>query len=222
MHVQFDTRMENKNNKNERHFRLERVYPIQKEVSATGASIKLPNQFGTETSYDNSDITNNQKSQISLPSEYNMQQNEKKIPAKESFETKIQEKVEKQTQNKGIEALKKATNTGKNYLQLKQSEVKQLREDLRQYVGKTKEQLTNSKTYNNIKDTVRQFMEKEIEHLDYDMKQVKNQIRNTNIKVDSNLKNQITDYNDFKKTNFGKLKLGNIGQSIDSVYQETI
>ena len=67
--------MENKNNKNERHFRLERIYPIQKEVSATGASIKLPNQFGTEPSYDNNDITNNQKSQISLPSEYNMQQN---------------------------------------------------------------------------------------------------------------------------------------------------
>ncbi len=139
------------------------------------------------------------------------------VPTKEDI---VKSKVSKEINKNSTEALKKATSAGKTYLQLKYSEAKQLKEDLRKYVGKTKEQLTNAKTYNSIRDEVKNFMQKEIEYLDNDVKQVKNQIRNTNIKVDENLKEQITDYNDFRKSNFGKLKLSSTGQNIDSIYQE--
>lgn len=52
-----------------------------------------------------------------------------------------------------------------------------------------------------------------------DYKELKNRIRHTKIDM-SNLKNEITDYNDFRKSNFGKLRLGNDGQALDVLYQE--
>lgn len=48
--VEFDTRLQKPEGKDERHFRLERVYPIKKEVSATGAENNSVGQFVTETS----------------------------------------------------------------------------------------------------------------------------------------------------------------------------
>lgn len=75
--VEFDTRVDSKSGKDERHFRLERVYPIQKEASATG-QVKLPvDRFGTETSLYNNNSTTNRQSQIApLPINSNMQQNQ--------------------------------------------------------------------------------------------------------------------------------------------------
>jgi len=51
------------------------------------------------------------------------------------------------------------------------------------------------------------------------VRDLKNTIRNTKLDV-SSVKNSITDYNDMRKRNFGKLKLGNDGLQIDSFYQE--
>lgn len=51
------------------------------------------------------------------------------------------------------------------------------------------------------------------------VRDLKNTIRNTKLNV-SSVKNSITDYNDMRKRNFGKLKLGNDGLQIDSFYQE--
>lgn len=50
-------------------------------------------------------------------------------------------------------------------------------------------------------------------------KEVRNTIRNTTIDM-SYLKNQITDYNLFRRANMGRLRLGNSGRAIDSFYQE--
>lgn len=52
-----------------------------------------------------------------------------------------------------------------------------------------------------------------------EVRDIKNTIRNTKLDV-SSVKGSITDYNDMRKRNFGKLKLGNDGLQIDSFYQE--
>lgn len=65
--VEFDTRVQEKNNgMKERHFRLERIYEINKGDSATGADIKSTNQFGTESPINNI-----------IPSEQNYVNNDK-------------------------------------------------------------------------------------------------------------------------------------------------
>lgn len=51
------------------------------------------------------------------------------------------------------------------------------------------------------------------------VRELKNTIRNTKLDV-SSVKNSITDYNDMRKRNFGKLRLGNDGLKVDSFYQE--
>ena len=51
------------------------------------------------------------------------------------------------------------------------------------------------------------------------VRKLKNTIRNTKLDV-SSVKNSITDYNDMRKRNFGKLRLGNDGLKVDSFYQE--
>jgi hypothetical protein len=51
--------------------------------------------------------------------------------------------------------------------------------------------------------------------------EIKKRIRNTRIDV-SNLKNQITDYNEYRKRNFGNLKLSNSGTPVDVLYQELV
>lgn len=56
------------------------------------------------------------------------------------------------------------------------------------------------------------------EESDY-KKDIKNLIRKTRINT-SDIKDQITDYNDFRKANFGKLRLTKDGMPVDSVYQE--
>ena len=57
------------------------------------------------------------------------------------------------------------------------------------------------------------------EYTDPNVKELKRIIRNTKIDM-SYLKNQITDYNNFRKSNMGKLRLGNTGTQIDTFYEE--
>ncbi|MBP3920833.1 MAG: hypothetical protein J6D28_04635 [Bacilli bacterium] len=57
------------------------------------------------------------------------------------------------------------------------------------------------------------------EYTDPNVKALKRIIRNTKIDM-SYLKNQITDYNNFRKSNMGKLRLGNTGTQIDTFYEE--
>lgn len=56
---------------------------------------------------------------------------------------------------------------------------------------------------------------------DEEVNAIRKTIRNTKLDV-SNIKAQITDYNQFRKDNFGNLKIGNDGMSVDSFYQELV
>lgn len=174
-------------------------------------------QEGTTTKL--GDIKLPTKKQPNIPTKQTPKETTKQniLPTnKELANKKVEQKVNKQ----GLEAIRKATNAGKSYLQLKQSEVKALRNDLKEYLGLSKEQLTNAKTYNGIKDKVEQFMNKQVEYLDEDLKRVKKEVRNTKIKVDPSVREQITDYGEFRKQNFGKLRLTSDGINVDGVYSE--
>lgn len=172
---------------------------------------------------DNNNTTTSPKSQIAPLPQYNMQQNTKndttkvKPPiAKEYQKNTIEEKIE----NSSIKSINNATKIANKYLDLSKEERQLFQEKLKKYKNKTYEEISNGEVYNEIKDIVREFSIRPIENIDEEMKSVKREIRNRNIKIDDNLKNQIDDYNEFRKSMFGKLKLTKDGMSIDSLYNE--
>jgi hypothetical protein len=172
---------------------------------------------------DNDNTTISSKSQIVPLPQYNMQQKTKndttkiKPPiAKEYQKNTIEEKIE----TLSIKSISNATKIANKYLDLSREERQSFQEKLKKYENKTYEEISNGKVYNEIKDIVRNFSTRPIENIDEEMKSVKRDIRNRNIKIDDNLKNQIDDYNEFRKSMFGKLKLSKNGTSIDSLYNE--
>ena len=132
----------------------------------------------------------------------------------------IDEKVERVLQKGSYKAIQSATKTAQNYLDFDYQEKKDFRNKMKSFYNMTKEDLTNSKTYNEINNIVSEYANREYNYIDKEVESVKKEIRNSRIKVSDELKNQITDYGDFRKSNFGKLRLGNEGQSVDSIYQE--
>lgn len=75
--------------------------------------------------------------------------------------------------------------------------------------------------YNKIKqDIIDNFSEQKIEYVNEEIKEIKKNIRSTDLKIDDYIKKNITDYAFFRKSNFNKLKLKNEGQSVDSFYNE--
>jgi hypothetical protein len=144
-------------------------------------------------------------------------QNKVKPPiAKQYQKNTIEEKIE----TSSIKSISNATKIANKYLDLSREERQSFQEKLKKYENKTYEEISNGKVYNEIKDIVREFSIRPIESIDEEMKSVKRYIRNRNIKINDNLKSQITDYNDFKKSMFGKLKLSKDGISVDSLYNE--
>ena len=132
----------------------------------------------------------------------------------------IDEKVERVLQKGSYKAIQSATKTAQNYLDFDYQEKKDFRNKMKSFYNMTKEDLTNAKTYNEINNIVSEYANREYNYIDKEVESVKKEIRNSRIKVSDELKNQITDYGDFRKSNFGKLRLGNEGQSVDSIYQE--
>lgn len=132
----------------------------------------------------------------------------------------IDEKVERVLQKESYKAIQSATKTAQNYLDFDYQEKKDFRNKMKSFYNMTKEDLTNAKTYNEINNIVSEYANREYNYIDKEVESVKKEIRNSRIKVSDELKNQITDYGDFRKSNFGKLRLGNEGQSVDSIYQE--
>ena len=132
----------------------------------------------------------------------------------------IDEKVERALQKGSYKAIQSATKTAQNYLDFDYQEKKDFRNKMKSFYNMTKEDLTNAKTYNEINNIVSEYANREYNYIDKEVESVKKEIRNSRIKVSDELKNQITDYGDFRKSNFGKLRLGNEGQSVDSIYQE--
>lgn len=132
----------------------------------------------------------------------------------------IDEKVERALQKGSYKAIQFATKTAQNYLDFDYQEKKDFRNKMKSFYNMTKEDLTNAKTYNEINNIVSEYANREYNYIDKEVESVKKEIRNSRIKVSDELKNQITDYGDFRKSNFGKLRLSNEGQSVDSIYQE--
>ena len=138
------------------------------------------------------------------------------------FVDKKEEKTneDKRLQNKINKESEKAIKIATKDMELNRQELKQLRQDLEKYKGKTREELTNAETFNDIYDILSNYANRSYTQTDEELKAVQNEIRRTKIRVPEELKQQITDYNYFRKQNMGRLILGNNGQSIDSVYEE--
>lgn len=74
--------------------------------------------------------------------------------------------------------------------------------------------------YSDLKqDLTNNYKERKNILTDYETLDIKNEIRRSKIKVTDNLKKQITDYSNFRKKNFGKLRLSNDGVSIENLYE---
>lgn len=158
-------------------------------------------------------------SEIKAPINPNAITNQNKVKppiAKEYQKNTIEEKIE----TSSIKSISNATKIANKYLDLSREERQSFQEKLKKYENKTYEEIANGKTYNEIKNIIRDYSIRPIENIDEEMKSVKSEIRNRSIRIDDNLKAQITDYNDFRKSMFGKLKLSNKGTSIDSLYNE--
>lgn len=165
-----------------------------------------------------------QKENVPIADKYTKDENSKYKNEYSPLETNrkktIDEKVERVLQKGSYKAIQSATKTAQNYLDFDYQEKKDFRNKMKSFYNMTKEDLTNAKTYNEINNIVSEYANREYNYIDKEVESVKKEIRNSRIKVSDELKNQITDYGDFRKSNFGKLRLGNEGQSVDSIYQE--
>ena len=189
------------------------------------------NVYGEDVKYQEQSETNIPSEEVNLPTNDTINTNEINLPIAEKqtiAQTKTQEaasklikdKIKKAIDKESYKAVNTATKVGNSYLDFDRQQKRDFKEHLSDYIGKSREELINPKTFNDIKDLVRQYADKEITYVDSEMEAVKKDIKNFKIKVTDELKNQITDYNDFRKSNFGKLQLGNSGTNIDSVYEE--
>lgn len=64
------------------------------------------------------------------------------------------------------------------------------------------------------------FSEKRVEYINDYVRNIKNVIRGTDLQITDYVRKNLTDFGDFKKENFNRLKLKNQGRSIDSFYNE--
>ena len=119
-----------------------------------------------------------------------------------------------------IKAKESVVKVAKNWLNLKDNNKLEFKEALDEYTKMSQEELLTSDSYEEIKSIVDRYSENEIVYTDEDVKEVKSRVRNAKIKVTEDLKAQITDYEYFRKSNFGKLKLGNKGIYVDVLWNE--
>jgi hypothetical protein len=87
---------------------------------------------------------------------------------------------------------------------------------LNKYV-KSNEIVSHEQLKNDIRSN---FSERVVKNINTELKNIKSDVRKYRIKVSDAIKADITDYNNFKKSNFGKIIISNTGQNVDSVYQE--
>lgn len=175
-------------------------------------------------------ITNQNKIKPPIAKEYQKNTIDEKIEKSNTtdvleFKTKqiapiVENKINRKIEKSSKDSIVNATKVVKKGLDLSSKEKQSFKEKLKKYENKTYDEVVNGKTYNEIRDIIKEYSARPIENIDEEMKSVKSEIKNRSIKIDDNLKVQITDYNDFRKSMFGKLKLSNEGTSIDSLYNE--
>ena len=117
-------------------------------------------------------------------------------------------------------AKEKSVKVAKGWLNLKDSNKQEFKDSLDKFTRMTQEELLTGDSYEEIRKVVDRYSESEVVYTEEDIKDVKNKIRNSKIKVTDDLKAQITDYGYFRKSNMGKLKLGKEGTYIDVLWKE--
>ena len=127
-------------------------------------------------------------------------------------------KVDKAIQKNAYKNVNTATKTAENYLKFTREQKTDFKDSIKKLSLKTREQLVNGKTYNQIKDLVNNYANVEYNFIDEELKNIKSEIRKTKINIPEEIRNQITDYSDFRKQS--KLNISKDGQNIDSIWQE--
>lgn len=144
------------------------------------------------------------------------------ILSDEDIKTRANELINEKINRNTLRTNERALEEAKISLNLDKQKVDEFNNSLNQYRGMTSEQLSQSKARDDIYDFVQKnsTMTYKENFEDETLKKAKNELRKTKIKITDELKNSITDYNEFKKSVFGKLTLSNEGQGVDSVYNE--
>jgi len=167
--------------------------------------------------------------QLLQPESQNETQTETELPTREvdlpfddvEYEEIPTERLRQRIEEKLNRVSDKAIRMSTKDLELTRKEKAQLRDKLSKYKGWSREQLTNAEVYNDIYNMVSDYADRSYIITDEELKAVQKEIRKTPINISPELKNQITDYGDFRKENFGKLRLTDKGnQGVDVVYQE--
>ena len=148
--------------------------------------------------------------------------NELQTTVKDTIEVDLGEKsVLNNTINRNsIRSKESALKLANKWLNLKGNDKVDFKNSLDKYTKMSQEEILTNNSYDEIKNIVDRYSEQEIVFTEDDVKEIKKHIRNAKIKITDNLKSQITDYNDFRKSNFGKLKLAKEGTNIDVLWKE--
>lgn len=113
------------------------------------------------------------------------------------------------------ETLKNISKALQDTLFLTPKETKAIREIVQEY--STTEFPSKTELFEKIQN---QFGEKVWQERNNEIADVKSWIRKVPIKVSQHIKSNIEDYNDFRKRNFGKIRISNEGVDVDTAYQE--
>lgn len=111
-------------------------------------------------------------------------------------------------------------------LKNKQTIINELREDFNIKTPEARELYNKiadmgDTTVEEVYNELQRYRDVKLLEEDAYVKEIKDVIRKTRINV-SDIKNQITDYNYFRKSNFGNLKLSNSGLPVDVFYEELV
>lgn len=135
---------------------------------------------------------------------------------KRSVEQKVEDMIQKHSYRNAVST----SMLGRKLLDFNESERRTFRDSLIELTSKTRNKLTNADDYNNVRNIIKQYADREYNFIDEDLAAAKRDVRKYRIKFDEEVKRQITDAEYFRKSNFGNLTLARDGMSIDSVWQE--
>ena len=132
----------------------------------------------------------------------------------------VEQKVEDTIRKQSYKNAASTSMLGRRMLNFNEQERRTFRDSLLGLTTKTKEQLINADAYNDVRNIINQYANREFNYIDEDLADAKREVRKYKIKLGDYLKKQITDYNDFRKSNFGNLTFSKDGQAIDTIWQE--
>lgn len=141
-------------------------------------------------------------------------------------EKTIENAVNNAIDNKSYKAINEAVRTGNAYLGFTRKERQNFKNQMEEFKGMSKDELIdNAKAVEDkIKAIVEQFATREYNYTNEEIKSAQEYLKGIKkIKVTDSMKEDIADYDTFKKENRFKLHLGdNEGTNIDTIYQEFV